>query len=250
MNIFIVTEASKNIRTLGRMAMETKRNTAMLVVLIYGVAAMLPPAIISILFVGTLGANMSLLYSLLVSGPFSYGLAIFFLAMFRRQESEVQQVFEGFEQFGKTLGLFLYISLFTVLWSLLFVIPGIIAALRYSQSYFIMVDHPEYSISQCVDESKMRMQGNKGKYFTLALSFLGWIFLCSIPLMIVEFIFTSGAPGISAAAGYLIFTLIAMAPYIWLGVYISLTHVAFYEILLGNLKAEPINLELPLEKDS
>ena len=53
MNVFIVTEASRNIRALGRMAMETKRNTAMLVVLIYGVAVMLPPAIISLLFVGS-----------------------------------------------------------------------------------------------------------------------------------------------------------------------------------------------------
>ena len=61
MNIFIVTETSRNMRSLGRMAMETKRNTAMLVVLVYGVAVMLPPGIISLLFGGTLGENMSLL---------------------------------------------------------------------------------------------------------------------------------------------------------------------------------------------
>ena len=247
MNIFIVTETSRNMRSLGRMAMETKRNTAMLVVLVYGVAVMLPPGIISLLFGGTLGENMSLLYSLLVSGPFSYGLAVFFLAMFRRQESEVQQVFEGFEQFGKTLGLFFYVLLFTVLWTLLFIVPGIIAAIRYSQAYYVMVDHPEYSISQCVDESKMRMQGNKGKYFILNLSFIGWILLCGIPLMIVELIFGPGAPGISGAVGYLIFSLVAMLPYIWLGVYMSLTQVAFYDILVGNLKAQPITPELPLE---
>lgn len=142
MNIFVVTETSKNMRALGRMAMETKRNTAMLIVLIYGVATMLPPVIISILFGGTLGETMSLLYTLLVSGPFAYGLAIFFLALFRRQQSEIQQVFEGFEQFGKTLGLFFYILLFVILWSLLFIIPGIIAGIRYSQAFYIMVDHP------------------------------------------------------------------------------------------------------------
>jgi uncharacterized membrane protein len=247
MNIFIVTETSRNMRSLGRMAMETKRNTAMLVVLVYGVAVMLPPGIISLLFGGTLGENMSLLYSLLVSGPFAYGLAVFFLAMFRRQESEVQQVFEGFEQFGKTLGLFFYVLLFTVLWTLLFIVPGIIAAIRYSQAYYVMVDHPEYSISQCVDESKTRMQGNKGKYFILNLSFIGWMLLCGIPLMIVEGIFASGASAGAGGVVYLIFYLVAMLPYVWLGVYIYLTHVAFYEILMGNLKAEPITPELPLE---
>ena len=243
MNIFIVTETSKNMRALGRMAMETKRNTAMLVVLIYGVATMLPPAIISILFGGTLGETMSLLYTLLVSGPFTYGLAIFFLAMFRRQQSEVQQVFDGFEQFGKTLGLFFYILLFTLLWSLLFIIPGIIAGIRYSQAFYIMVDHPEYSISQCVDESKMRMQGNKGKYCILNLSFIGWGLLFSIPMGIVEGAFTFS----DSVVAYQLLSLVAMIPYIWLGTYIFLTQVAFYEILLGNLKAQPITPELPLE---
>lgn len=243
MNIFVVTETSKNMRALGRMAMETKRNTAMLIVLIYGVATMLPPVIISILFGGTLGETMSLLYTLLVSGPFAYGLAIFFLALFRRQQSEIQQVFEGFEQFGKTLGLFFYILLFVILWSLLFIIPGIIAGIRYSQAFYIMVDHPEYSISQCVDESKMRMQGNKGKYFILNLSFIGWALLFSIPTGIVEGAFTFS----ESVVAYQLLSLLAMIPYIWLGAYIFLTQVAFYEILLGNLKAEPITPELPQE---
>lgn len=243
MNIFVVTETSKNMRALGRMAMETKRNTAMLIVLIYGVATMLPPVIISILFGGTLGETMSLLYTLLVSGPFAYGLAIFFLALFRRQQSEIQQVFEGFEQFGKTLGLFFYILLFVILWSLLFIIPGIIAGIRYSQAFYIMVDHPQYSISQCVDESKMRMQGNKGKYFILNLSFIGWSLLFSIPTGIVEGAFTFS----ESVVAYQLLSLLAMIPYIWLGAYIFLTQVAFYEILLGNLKAEPITPELPQE---
>ena len=243
MNIFVVTETSYNIRTLGRMAMETKRNAAMLAVLVYGVAAMLPPAIISILFAGTLGENMSLLYSLLISGPFVYGLVVFFLAVFRRQPSEVQQVFVGFEQFTKTLGLYLYMLFFTILWALVFIVPGIIAAIRYSQSFYVMVDHPEYSISQCVEESKMRMKGNKSKYFVLNLSFIGWVLLCSIPSGIVGAIFRfSGNTSI-----YFILALLAMTPYIWLGVYVSLTQVAFYEILVGNLKAEPIKAQLPLE---
>lgn len=240
MNSFIVTEASKNMRALGRMAMDTNRNTAMLAVFVYGVAVMLPPAIIAILFRGTLGANMSLLYTVLISGPFVYGLAFFFLSMFRRQPSEVEQIFRGFEQFGKTLGLYLYVLLFTILWALLFIVPGIIAAMRYSQSFYIMVDHPEYTISQCVAESKLRMKGNVGKYFILNLSFIGWAFLCSIPSGIVETIFSPN----QSIVLYQLFTLVAMLPYIWLGSYIYLTQAAFYEILTGNLKAEPIDLQI------
>lgn len=89
----------------------------------------------------------------------------------------------------------------------------------------------------------MRMQGNKGKYFILNLSFIGWSLLFSIPTGIVEGAFTFS----ESVVAYQLLSLLAMIPYIWLGAYIFLTQVAFYEILLGNLKAEPITPELPQE---
>lgn len=83
----------------------------------------------------------------------------------------------NFDNFGKKLGLFWYITLFTFLWSLLLLIPGIIAAIRYSQAFYVLKEHPEYSVPDCVNESKRIMADKKWKYFKLNLSFIGWFML-------------------------------------------------------------------------
>ena len=62
----------------------------------------------------------------------------------------------------------LFQSLFIFLWSLLLIVPGIIAAIRYSQAFFILADDPSKGIRQCMDESKAMMNGNKMKYFCLS----------------------------------------------------------------------------------
>jgi len=241
MNNIIVTELPKNLRALGRSAMATNRQLCMLAILVYGIAAMLPPVIITILFKGTLGANMASIYSLLISGPFTLGLSILFLAVFRRQHAELSQVFYGFENFGKSLGLFLFMSLFILLWSLLFVIPGIIAAIRYSQAFYVLADHPEYGIQDCMNESKRMMYGNKWKYFVTMFSFIGWIILCSIPMGIVENYIVAKPD----SAGLQLLAVVAYIPFIWLTPYMTLTAVGFYEILAGNLRVAPYYVDAP-----
>ena len=233
MNTIIVTETAKNLRALGRAAMAPYRNLSMKGALVYGVALMVPPALISILFQGTMGQNVAGLYTLLVSGPFTLGISLFFLAIFRRRGPELSQVFYGFEYYVKSLGLFLYMTLLIVLWTLLFIVPGIIAMFRYSQAFYILADHPEFGIIQCVKESKRLMDGNKGKYFYVTLSFIGWWFLCTVPMGIVEKMLIENP----YSMGLQLLALVAYLPYAWLLPYVSLTQVAFYEIITGNLKA-------------
>lgn len=115
----------------------------------------------------------SSIYNLLISGPFTFGLTMYLLTFFRSRRSDGTLLFEGFSNFGKTFLLFLLMSIKIFLWSLLFVIPGIIASIRYSQAFYVMVDHPEYSANQCLEESKRLMMGNKGRYFYLTLTFIG-----------------------------------------------------------------------------
>ena len=67
--------------------------------------------------------------------------------------------------------------IYCFLWSLLFVIPGIIAVLRYSMVPYILADNPELSASEALRMSKEMMRGNKGRFFCLGLSFIGWIIL-------------------------------------------------------------------------
>lgn len=71
------------------------------------------------------------------------------------------------------------------LWGLLFVIPGIVASYRYRQALYLLLDHPEMGIMECISESKRMMRGHKAELFILDLSFLGWSLLTIIPFVSV-----------------------------------------------------------------
>jgi len=73
-------------------------------------------------------------------------------------------------------------GIFVFLWSLLLLIPGIIKGLAYSQTFYLLKDHPEYTVLEAITESRKRMVGYKWKYFLLHLSFIGWGILCLISL--------------------------------------------------------------------
>ena len=262
-NNIIITDPSSNLRALGRNALAGKWQSAIIAVIVYTLCVQLPPAILNTLFGIDMGELYSMnmgysynvgvdsystvynsmpaysplsgIYSLLVTGAMDLGLTLFFLAMFRRQIVGIGDVFLGFERYGKALGLFLFQGLFIVLWSLLFIVPGIIAAIRYSQAFFILADDPNKGIRQCMDESKMMMRGNKAKYFCMSLSFIGWAILASIPAGVLS--------GISEAlylSGFMtvlfdIVGALCMAPVI---AYIYSTQAGFYEILAGHLIKE------------
>ena len=117
--------------------------------------------------------------ALLVVGPLEYGMAYIFLKQARDHQSvQLGDMFRGFQDdFGGTFLIGLMTSLFTFLWSLLFVIPGIVKALAYSQVYYILCDHPEYTGREAIDASQEMMRGHKGELFLLQLSFFGWFLL-------------------------------------------------------------------------
>lgn len=120
--------------------------------------------------------------SFIVSGPLALGLAGFFLALSRNKEANFTQMFDGFNRFGESLLALLRAALFIVLWSLLFVIPGIIAAISYSQMFYIMSDNKEIHGKEAIEKSKKMMYGYKWKYFCLHLRFLGWFILSILTL--------------------------------------------------------------------
>lgn len=113
----------------------------------------------------------------LISGAFMYGLYAFFLQQARGQQPELGVMFSGFQKFGATLVLYLLMMIFVLLWSLLLIIPGIIAALSYSMAFFLLLDNPNLKAMDALRQSKEMMKGYKGKLFMLYLSFLGWILL-------------------------------------------------------------------------
>lgn len=115
---------------------------------------------------------------IIVDTIISFGYTSFCLKVANRDSSmSYLDLFASAKYLLKALGLSFMIGLLVFLWSLLLIIPGIIAVYRYSQAVFIMVENPDKGIMQCIEESKEMMIGYKWDYFILELSFILWYIL-------------------------------------------------------------------------
>jgi len=130
---------------------------------------------------GSASALGSLLY-LITMGPFYLGTSIFALAYVRRGEPRFEQIFEGFKDFKRALIAFLLTILYIILWSVLLIVPGIIAAISYAMTFYILADDPDIKASDALSKSKQMMKGYKWKYFGLQMIFLLGIILCLLTL--------------------------------------------------------------------
>lgn len=115
----------------------------------------------------------------------SVGFTLFCLRTVRRLENSVGNLLDSFGMFFRILGLSIMTSIFVTLWSLLFVVPGIVASYRYRQAYYILLEHPELGVMECIRRSKELMYGRKMELFVLDLSFIGWVLLTAIPFVSV-----------------------------------------------------------------
>ena len=119
---------------------------------------------------------------LAISGPMALGIAIFSINISRNQDARLEQIFQGFNNFNTSLGAYLLMLLFTFLWTLLLIIPGIIAVLSYSMTFYILADDNSIGAMEAIDKSKKMMDGYKWKYFCLGLRFIGWSLICILTL--------------------------------------------------------------------
>ena len=172
----------------------------------------------------------SSIYGTLVGGPLSWALSKFMLDFFRYQKVEYTTLFEGFSIFAKATFLMLLMGAKILLWSLLFIIPGIIASFRYSQAFYVMVDHPEYSADRCLKESSRIMEGNKMKFFCLSLSFIGWELLASIPAICFAGVLLD-----AGKAAFVILDIVFSLPMLFVTAYSNVSLTVFYELLIDNV---------------
>ena len=133
---------------------------------------------------GIEGLSYSLdLIALLLGGVISVGLCRFLLDMAtKRREPRFDTLFSSFNIYLKTLGLNILITLAVLAGTLLFIVPGIIVSLMFSQAFYILSEDPSKSITQCINESVNLMSGNKWELFYLELSFIGWWLLVLVTL--------------------------------------------------------------------
>ena len=119
---------------------------------------------------------------LIIGGPLSLGYTTLILLISRNQKPDFAILFSGFKRFGVSLAAYLLMSIFTILWLLLLIIPGIIAWLRYSQTFYILSEDEKISPLGAISKSKEMMVGNKWKLFCLYCRFIGWFILCIVTL--------------------------------------------------------------------
>ena len=136
--------------------------------------------------IGTMLLYMVITYALGATGIGSFFLGFIVagylavnLSLIRNKTAKIEDLFSGCKNFVTNFVAYLLMQIFTFLWSLLFIIPGIVKSFSYAMTMYILNDHPEMSASEAITESRKMMNGHKMELFVLCLSFLGWIILSS-----------------------------------------------------------------------
>lgn len=165
---------------------------------------------------------LPLVGTLLIGLPVAYGFTILMLSVIKgAKDIDLGILFESFKDYGRIMGTVVLVFIYTLLWSFLFIIPGVIKYYSYAMTPYILKEEPEMKNNAAIEKSMAMMDGNKMKLFLLDLSFIGWGILC---------LFTFGIG------------------FFFLQPYMETAHAAFYE----DLKAQQgenveVNVEVNVE---
>lgn len=157
----------------------------------------------------------SLAATVIVTPAFALSVVRIYLNVVKGNTPEMNDAFSGFDDFWSAFKVTFLVGLFTFLWSLLFVIPGIIKAISYSMSMCVLAENKGKPALECIAESKKMTEGHKMELFVLALSFIGWAIVGAITLGIA---------------------------YIWITPYMQATMTNAYNYL----KPAPVEAEAPV----
>lgn len=125
--------------------------------------------------------NLSNLWTIAML-PLSWGVTIFFLRIIRQENPDFNNLFDGFKDYWRIFVTLFLRNLYTGLWALLLIVPGIIKAYSYAMTEYILKDDPEIGANAAIEKSMDMMQGHKMDLFLLHLSFIGWAILACFTL--------------------------------------------------------------------
>jgi len=149
------------------------------------------------------------IFYILLAAPLAYGICYAFLQQQRGKEMQIGDLVRGYR--SPLWSTNILIAVYTILWTLLLIIPGIVKSYSYAMTNFIMADDTSVSGNEAIERSMAMMQGRKCRLFLLDLSFIGW---------------------------YLLGTLCLFVGIIWVSAYHMQARAAFYE----SLKEENVEL--------
>lgn len=142
-----------------------------------------------------------------VQSVMGYGYYNFTLRLAKYDATTIGDLFEGFKSNNifRAMKLGILQTIFIILWSLLFIIPGIIKSFSYSMAYYIMLENPDCTALEAIRKSKEMMKGHKLDLFITCLSFIGWFIL-----------------------GFLVGIFTLSLPFLWISPYYNTTISHFY----------------------
>lgn len=155
-----------------------------------------------------------------IGGVVSLGYCLFSLDIVDHRETRFGMIFSQFPRFWDGFCLKFLTGLYTALWTLLLIIPGIIASYSYAMAPYIMAENPDCRANQALTESEEMMRGNRWRLFCLEFSFIGWSLLS---------VFTLGIGSL------------------WLNPYMAVSRAAFYREISGSWGENAEELHVTLE---
>ena len=154
---------------------------------------------------GSLTRLLDIPINLFISFPLAFSLVLLFIGFVRGENRlSVGGIFKAFKSphYLNSIGVYFFVGLFTALWTLLFIIPGIIKSLSYALAPYILADNPELSANEAIDESMAMMDGHKMDLFLIQLGYAALAILSLLALGI---------------------------PLLWLDPYYKVVYAKFYE---------------------
>lgn len=175
--------------------------------------------------------------TLVIGGAGQLGYATYNLNLIDRAQARFKDLFSQFHRLGDGFCMKFFMALYTFLWSLLFVIPGIVKRFSYAMTPYILAENPGMTANQAITQSRQIMNGNKWRLFCLGLSFIGWSMVCMLPGIII-IIGLGSALVMTGNALYLVgfipaFLLVTIGMF-FLRPYEEAARAAFYRDLVGD----------------
>lgn len=147
------------------------------VCLVYGLAVAVPAELNS----------YGEMLSFLLAGPLQLGLCFFFLNLVRGEETRFELLFEGFKPLLTVLLSYAIIAALTIVGLILLIVPGIIVALGFSMTYYVIADDPEITFQVALEQSWKLTDGYKMELLVLNLRFIPWYIIGLLCLIVGVF---------------------------------------------------------------
>ena len=171
-----------------------------------------------------------MVYSLIFGGILQTGRALYALTFIRNRRVELSALGEGISVFGKAILLSIVQSIIISFWTMLFIIPGIVAFYNFRQSYYILADNPEKGVMRILAESKTRMLGNRMNLLRLDVSYLSLVLMGYLPVVLFQYLLSSTVQ--IGSLQYVVMNFVISIPLFYAMSIMLMGQTVFYELLL------------------